>query len=101
MLKVSLKLNLQMSKMQQILAFILLKQCWGLKLESCKDTSYDKLCTLSENYNNYEVPGSLPLILMPVFDIQNIAEVNINEGSITIYVELYVNWEDQNIVYNR
>ena len=90
-----------MSKMQQILAFILLKQCWGLKLESksCKDTSYDKLCTLSENYNNYEVPGSLPLILMPVFDIQNIAEVNINEGSITIFVELNVNWEDQNIVY--
>ena len=87
--------------MQQILAFILIKQCSGLVLKSCKDASYDELCKVNENYNKDKVPGSLPLILNPRFDIRNIAEVNINEGSITIYVELIVSWEDQNIVYNR
>ena len=89
-----------MSKMLRILAFILLKQCWGLELKSCNKASYDQLCKVSENYNKDKVPGSLmPLTLIPGFDIWDIAEVNINEGSITIFVELNVNWEDQKIVY--
>lgn len=83
-----------------VLAMTLLKQCcWGLELKTCNEAPYDQLCKVNENYNKDKVPGSLPLILIPGFDIWDIAEVNINEGSITIFVELNVNWEDQNIVY--
>ena len=85
--------------MLRILAFILLKQCWGLELKSCNKASHDQLCKVSENYNKDKVPGNLPLTLIPGFDIRDIAAVNVNEGSITILVELYVFWEDRSIAY--
>ena len=51
-------------------------------------------------YNKDKVPGDLPLTLkIRGFDIRDIAEVNVNEGFITIFVELFVNWEDRKIAY--
>ena len=88
-----------MSKILRILAFILLKQCWGLELKSCNKASYDQLCKVNENYNKDKVPGSLPLTLSAEYDIRDIAEVNVNEGSITIFIELLVYWEDRNLAY--
>ena len=88
-----------MSNILRILAFSILNLCWALELKPCNEAPYEQLCKLSENYNKDKVPGSWPLILIPEFDIWNIAEVNTNDGSITIFVELNVNWEDQNIVY--
>ena len=81
------------------LALILLKLCWGLELKSCNKAPHDQLCKVNENYNNNKVPGSLPITLRPEIGISNVAEVNVNEGSITIFVDLAVEWEDRNIAH--
>ena len=72
-----------------------------MDLKSCKDSlaEHEKLCKVNEKYDKNKVPGSLPLTLTPVFDIRQVAEVNIIDGSIAVFIYLTVLWEDQNVAY--
>ena len=87
------------SKILRLLAFILIKQCLGLELNSWKNAPYDQLCKVNDNYDKNIVPGSLPLTLLLTIDILEVAEVNIIEGSIAVIIFLTVHWKDQNLAY--
>ena len=88
-----------MSGMLRILAFLLIEHCYGIELKSCGSWPPDQLCKVNNNYDKNKVPGTLPLIIDPRFDILEVAEVNVIEGSISVIIFLAVNWEDQNLAY--
>ena len=92
-------LHFQMTKMLRILAFLLIEQCCGMELNSCELWSPVQLCKVND-YDKNKVPGTLPLTILPRFDILEVAEVNIIEGSITAIIYLTVYWKDQNIAYS-
>ena len=89
-----------MTKMLRTLAFLLIEQCLGLELKSCNNAPHDQLCIVNDNYDKNKVPGTLPLTILPRFDILEVAEVNIIDGSITVMIFLAVDWKDQNIAYS-
>ena len=76
-----------------------MKHCWGRELKTCKVSPHDQLCKVEEYYDKSKVPGSLPLTLFPSFNILQVAEVDLIEGSITIFMELIISWPDPNITY--
>ena len=74
--------------------------CFGFELKHCKNASYDQLCKLQDDYDDTKVPGSLPLTLTPsTMNIFEVTEVNVMEGSITVFLQLVVDWDDENISY--
>ena len=70
-----------------------------MELKSCKNSSPEQLCQVNENYDKNKIPGILPLTLYAVFNILEVAEVNIIDGSISAIINLNVGWEDQNLAY--
>ena len=85
--------------MLRLFILFLIKHSLCLKLELCNNAPYDQLCKVKENYDKREVPGSLPLIMIPSIDILEFSEINFLEGTITIILSLTVMWEDRNIAY--
>ena len=71
-----------------------------MELKSCEHWPTVQLCKVNDNYDKNKVPGTLPLTILPRFDILEVAEVNIIEGSITAIIFLSVEWKDENIVYS-
>ena len=89
-------------KMLRILAFFVIKhfgESCGMELNFCKNSPPEQLCTVDENYDKNKIPGILPLTIIPLFDILEVAEVNIIDGSISTIIDLNVEWEDQSLAY--
>ena len=85
-----------------IVLVILFNFCFAFKLENCKNSSYDELCKLQEDYDQNRVPafGSDPLYLTPrTINIFEVTEVNEIEGTITVFLQLVVDWGDENLSY--
>ena len=79
---------------------LLLKSCFAFELKHCKNASHDQLCKLQDDYDETKVPGSLPLNLTPsTTDILEVNDVNEIEGSITVFLQLVVDWDDENLSY--
>ncbi len=73
-----------------------------MELNSCRNTPDNQLCKVKENYDKTKVPGIVPLTLTPsILDILEVAEVNVIERSMSVYLRLVVDWEDDNIAYNN
>ena len=88
-----------MSKVLQIISVLLLKHCYCMELKSCKNAPHNQLCKIQKDYDKSKVPGR-PLTLLPLTcNILEIAEVDVIEGSIAIFLRLIVNWKDPNISY--
>ena len=88
-----------MSGMLRILAFLLIEHCCGMELKSCGSWTPNQLCKVNNNYDKNKVPGTLPLTIKTTFDILEVAEVNVIEGSISVIIFLTVDWQDQNLAY--
>ena len=83
-----------------ILILILAKFCSCMELKTCKDTPENQLCKVQESYDKTKVP-QLPTNITPVtLDILEVAEVNVIERSMTVYLRLVVAWNDNNIDFN-
>ena len=74
-------------------------ECCGIELNFCKNSPPEQLCKVDETYDKNKIPGILPLALIPLFDILEVAEVNIIDGSISTIIDLNVEWEDQSLAY--
>ena len=86
------------STMISILLFV--KFCSCMELKTCKDTPENQLCKVQEFYDKTKVP-QLPTNITPVtLDILEVAEVNVIERSMTVYLRLVVAWNDNNIAFN-
>ena len=61
-----------------------------MDLKPCKDSlaEHETLCKVNEKYDKNKVPGDLPLTINPTFDILQVAEVNIIDGSISTIIDL-------------
>ena len=84
------------------LAFFVIKhfcESCGMELNFCKNSPPEQLCKVDETYDKNKIPGILPLALIPLFDILEVAEVNIIDGSISTFIDLNVEWEDQSLAY--
>ena len=86
--------------MSRILLFMLFKYCLSLELQSCKIAPEDQVCKVKEDYDKTKIQGKLPLMLIPIFDIFEVTELDVVSGSISITLLLIIEWEDQNIAYN-
>ena len=90
----------RMSNMLRILTFVLFNPCFAFELKHCKNAYDDQLCKLQDDYDETKVPGSLPLTLTPsTTDIIEVNEVDEIKGSITIFLQLVVDWSDENLSY--
>ena len=90
----------KISNRLRILTLLLLNPCFAFELKPCKSASYDQLCKLQDDYDETKVPGSLPLTLTPsTTDIIEVNEVDEIKGSITIFLQLVVDWSDENLSY--
>ena len=79
---------------------LFVKLCWCMELKTCENTPENQLCKVQEFYDKTKVPY-LPTNLTPVtLDILEIAEVNVIERSMTVYLRLVVAWNDNNIAFN-
>ena len=89
-----------MSNMLRILTFLLFNPCFAFELKHCKNAYDDQLCKLQDDYDETKVPGSLPLTLTPsTNDIIEVNEVNEIEGTINLFLQLVVDWGDENLSY--
>ena len=85
-----------------IVLVILFNFCFAFKLENCKNSSYDELCKLQEDYDQTKVPGSDidALYLTPgTINIFEVTEVNEIDGTLTVFFQLVVDWSDENLSY--
>ena len=79
---------------------LLVKFCSCLELKICNNAPENQLCKVQEIYDKTKVPH-LPTNLTPVtLDILEVAEVNVIERSMTVYLRLVVDWNDNNIAFN-
>ena len=92
-----------MSTLLRIVTLVFLfNPCIAFELENCKNSSYNELCKLHEDYEQTKVPGSdtHTLYLTPeTINIFEVTEVNVIEGSITVDLLLAVGWHDENLSY--
>ena len=84
-----------------LILFYFLKLCWSAELKSCQivPQHYDYLCKVQADYDKTQVPGK-PLSLNLYYDIHEVENVNEVESTITVSLELFAAWEDQNLSYN-
>ena len=76
---------------------LFVKPCCCMELKTCNNTPKNQLCTVQEFYDKTKVPH-LPTNITPVtLDILEVAEVNVIERSMTVYLRLVVAWNDNNI----
>ena len=89
-----------MSIKLRILILLLFNSCFAFELKSCKKALDDQLCKLQDDYDETKVPGSLPLTLIPrTTDIMEVTDINVIEGSVTIFLSLVIDWDDPNLGY--
>lgn len=91
-----------MSTLLRILVTLvfLFNPCFAFELENCKNSSYDELCKFHEDYDKTKVPGSDTLYLTPeIINIFEVTEVNEIEETITLFLQLAVDWSDENLSY--
>ena len=85
-----------------ILILLFVNPCWSVELKTCNNTPENQLCKVQEFYDKTKVPGMIPITLIPVtLDILEVAEVNVIERSMSVYLRLVVDWEDDNLAYNN
>ena len=85
-----------------VVLVFLFNPCFAFELENCKNSSYNELCKLHEDYEQTKVPGSdtHTLYLTPeTINIFEVTEVNEIEGTITVFLQLVVDWGDENLSY--
>ena len=81
---------------------LFVKCCWCVELKSCNNTPENQLCKVEEIYDKTKVPGRKPITLTPVtLDILEVAEVNVIERSMTVYLRLVVDWDDRNLSFSN
>ena len=81
---------------------LFVKLCWCMELKTCKNTPENQLCKVQEFYDKTKVPGRIPITLTPaIFDILEVAEVNVIERSMTVYIRLIVGWDDRNLDFSN
>ena len=81
---------------------LFIKPCWSVKLKPCNNTPENQLCKVQEFYDKTKVPGRIPISLTPAtFDILEVAEVNVIERSMTVYLRLIVGWDDGDLAFSN
>ena len=78
---------------------MLIKYCLSMELQSCTNAPKNQVCKVKDDYDKSKVQGTLPLTLIPTFDIFEVTELDVVSGSISITLRLIIEWEDQNIAY--
>ena len=88
--------------MIKLIMIIYLSQCEALDIFSCNDTNPkmtgDFICKVNNNYDNTNVPGTLPLILDSKIAIDDITEVDETHKSITVQVWIALEWADSGLI---
>ena len=81
---------------------LFVKSCWCVELKSCNNTPENQLCKVEEIYDKTKVPGRKPITLTPLtLHILEVAEVNVIERSMTVYLRLVVDWDDRNLSFSN
>ena len=82
------------------LILLFFNPCFAIELKPCETAPYNQLCKLQDDYDETKVPGSLPLTLIPrTTDIMEVTDINVIEGSVTIFLSLVIDWDDPNLGY--
>ena len=80
-----------------LLNFYIPQESDGLKLCSNVTSSSLTICKLEHNYHPGEVPEPKPLKVQMQIRILNIVDLNWEENSMTIFVQLMTLWNDSRI----